>query len=341
VRVHYPRWWPRYGKTAPRLLGKALLALVVGFLLVRYLGPARLSGPVGLIGLLGGVALLGFGLYVAVRTVIDLAAPATLTGEVLWMQPWRSSGGQTHAPWLQYLAVDDGTGDATRAWGLPTDLGRKCRNSDTVTITSRRWSRRITTLTVVQPGARRAVESGQATTDDTEALISGRRSGPGASAASPGGLAGLGKLNALLAAPAVAVSVESLLSAQEVGQAVGVQVTEGGGPAAVGPLQSVTFVGSDGAAVLAVAAFSGPAVQLAMRARRGGTPLVGIGDEAFVGPGWAVARVGQTLIALQFRGSAAKVGLEVVRSLLSTAVARLSTATGAGTSGAPAPEMAG
>jgi hypothetical protein len=67
--------------------------------------------------------------YRLARTVLDLAAPLTLTGEVLWTEVWRSTGAGANSPprpWLYYLAVDDGSDDRTTAWGLPSGLYDSC-----------------------------------------------------------------------------------------------------------------------------------------------------------------------------------------------------------------------
>jgi len=93
VRVRYPTFWPRYGRGIPTLLMRAGVALAAGGALVRWWRPAMtvladvspVARTVGSIGVVVGVLSLGYGLYVVVRVVIDAAAPATLTGQVLWV----------------------------------------------------------------------------------------------------------------------------------------------------------------------------------------------------------------------------------------------------------------
>lgn len=160
VRVRYPRFWRRYGRTVPSLLLAALLTALAGGLLVRYHRlPAEFDPPshaASTAALWLGVMLLIRGGYRAVRSLVDMATTRTITGEVLWLEVWRTrSQGKNRpsVPWLHYLAVDDGTGDRTASWALPHGTtGPRCRDGDTVTIRVRPWSRRVAELTVVERG---------------------------------------------------------------------------------------------------------------------------------------------------------------------------------------------
>jgi hypothetical protein len=161
VRVSYPRFWPRYGRPAFDLVLRAALALAAGFALVRWWRPliaelsdldqvAKVAGPASRLGFVLGVALLAYGAYVVVRVLIDAIFPLRLTGQVLWVEVWRQTSGRNDAPprpWLAYLAVDSGPSDRTTAWGLPYEMVGRCDTGDTVSLTVRRWSRRITDLT--------------------------------------------------------------------------------------------------------------------------------------------------------------------------------------------------
>jgi hypothetical protein len=178
VRIRYPSFWPRYGRTAARLFVRGALGAALGGLVLYYwarsvaaavaepaIGQspvARFAGTVTDAGLLVAALALGYGLYLLVRTAVDLATPATITGQVLWRQVWRQTQGSNNhppRPWLHYLAIDDGTADQTTAWGLPSEHAGRCHDGDTVTITVRRWSRRILTLTVIEHGgAGRGIE---------------------------------------------------------------------------------------------------------------------------------------------------------------------------------------
>lgn len=167
VRVRYPRLWARYGLSVPRLVVRAVVGLLAGFALVRWHAlPLELARSVGfgseppdqaytvsraLLAL--GFLLLAYGLYVLVRGLLDLTTTRVITGQVLWVELWRSRPGgknQPPVPWLDYLAVDDGSDDRTTAWGLPRALGVSCRDGDTVRLTVRPWSRRVVELTVLE-----------------------------------------------------------------------------------------------------------------------------------------------------------------------------------------------
>lgn len=166
VRVRYPRASSRYGRTAPALLLRALVVGAAGFLLPRVAN--QLSGlgilPTWLSVLVpvACVALLAYGAYIVVRVVVDLAKPATVTGQVLWKEIWRQEKrDDRRSPVLYYLAVDDGRGDRTTAWGLPAALAGRCDTGDTVTMAVRPWSRRITSLTVDERGGAGHADGGE------------------------------------------------------------------------------------------------------------------------------------------------------------------------------------
>jgi hypothetical protein len=175
VRVRYPRLWPRYGRTATNLTMRAVLALAVGVALILWwrgllaeLSPSvagdddigervrRVADVISLVGFLLGFVLAGYGLYALTRVIIDAVAPLRLTGEVLWVEVWRSTRGSENSaakPWLAYLAVDDGRADRTTAWGLPYEDVFRCDTGDTVKLLVRRWSRRVDEITVVDKAA--------------------------------------------------------------------------------------------------------------------------------------------------------------------------------------------
>ncbi len=322
VRVRYPSLWPRYGKTAPRLIARGMVASAVGFLLLYYWArgvaaavqepaigqsqAAHLAGTVTSIGFLVGAILLGYGLYVLLRTTIDLAAPATITGQVLWRQVWRqNSGGEDSppTPWLHYLAVDDGTDDRTTAWGLPSAQINQCDDGDTVTVKARRWSRRVVELHVVERGPGSKVQVADPDTQNTEALV----------AVAMGLPTGTGHQ-----------SPAALVTPDEVGRALGVPVSAQGGTT-VGPVPvgATRFHTPDGQLALVLMVLGGVAGKVAIRARRG-QPLPGIGDEAYTGPGWAMARRGDTVVGLTVPGR--PVDPRAVYWLLATAVSRMGVA---------------
>jgi hypothetical protein len=332
VRVRYPSFWPRYGRRARSLVFKALWTGGIGFLLL-YLwakgvaatlrqqfvdgsSAAHFADPVRSLGLTVGGILSAYALYLLVRTTIDLAAPATVTGQVLWKQVWRSSGGGEDSPptpWLHYFAVDDGTDDRTTAWGLPSELAGRAGDGDTVTLKVRRWSRRIVELTVDEVSAGRAVRTGGDVSDaQAENLI-----------AEAMGLPATGAAAGLRRAPDATIG--ELLSAQEVGQVLGTPVTATptDGPAMV--IRPVIFRSTDGRSVLQLLAIGGLPARLAIRARRRGQPLPGIGDEAYTGDNWAIGRCGETVVLLNLTGTGRGQDPRSLYQLLSMAIERLAT----------------
>jgi hypothetical protein len=120
-----------------------------------------------------------------------------------------------------------------------------------------------------------------------------------------------------------APSVPELLSVEEVSAALGQVVVSDGAAARVklGPFELVTFSLPQGTPVLVVSVARGSAVGLVMRGvRRLGTPLPGVGDEAWSGKGWVLARQGQTLVRLTLEGEAPA---EALPALLAQALARV------------------
>ncbi|WP_433362075.1 DUF2207 family protein [Actinoplanes sp. CA-142083] len=154
VRVRYPSFWPRYGAKLSHLLVRAFAYLIAGGLILRFLGSLDyLAAP--------AVLLLVLGAYVLVRALLDLALTREITGEVLWRESWKTkkqdNSDDSYITWLYHLAVDDGSGDRTTAWGLPAELDAAGRDGDTVTITVRPWSRRITKIVTVGHGRSREI----------------------------------------------------------------------------------------------------------------------------------------------------------------------------------------
>ncbi|WP_030489451.1 DUF2207 family protein [Micromonospora chokoriensis] len=84
------------------------------------------------------------------RTPLDRAAPATVTGEVLWHEVWtrQPSDDGPGRPINHYLVIDDGHADQLRAWILPNKIADECRLGDVVTAHVRPWTRRVLGVTV-------------------------------------------------------------------------------------------------------------------------------------------------------------------------------------------------
>ena len=96
-----------------------------------------------------GLYLVVRGLYRLARLALDLLAPRTVRGEVLWIQLWKqtvATEDKPARPLVHYFAVDDGTGDRTTAWALPSPWSGQARPGDVVTVTVRPWTRRVSSL---------------------------------------------------------------------------------------------------------------------------------------------------------------------------------------------------
>ena len=361
VRVRYPSLWWRYGRTAPQIIIRAVLAGVAGALLlgqvsgfVAGLGGGELNpfattfDLVSKIMLVAGAVGVAYGAYLLVRAVVDLARPVTITGEALWVRVWKQHPGGENTPprpWLHYLALDDGTSDRTRAWGLPSEFTRRFEPGDTVTIVVRPWSRRVGEVTLVEQG--HGAHTTVAPTDDnTEALIAqamGRVPAAGdvpAQRPAVGGGAGLVSsiIGAMAAGGAPAVDlppVEQLVPADEVSRAIGAPCAyKALPPVPLMPMRTGEFTGPDGRTVLQVVVGSGPLAAAAGKGRDRGTPLPGIGDEAYALRGVAVARRGDVMVSLKLDGPAEGVDPRNLYWLLAQVIGRLPGKQPAGSPGA-------
>jgi Predicted membrane protein (DUF2207) len=325
VRVRYPFGWPRYGQPPVRLFVKAGVTLLFALLVTRLAGvpdslPPDAAGWARLaFAVLFGLPL-AYGLYTLIATIIDLATPVTVTGEVLWVQVWRtessSSSRSAPTPWLHHLAVDDGRDDRTVAWGCPTALVGQVSCGDVVTIVARRWTRRVTSVEVREQARSRVLASIGADSDpDTENIVHG------ALAAGVG--AGAQALASALRTPDVTAG--QLLSLDEVSRALGTQVaTDDRGTATVGPVSMATYhAAADGTRLLLATVSTGPAARLAMNLRSHGQPLPGIGTEAYAWQHWAMARHNGHVVMPPLHGPGRQIDPRNLYWLLSTAVSRL------------------
>ncbi|WP_432987555.1 DUF2207 family protein [Dactylosporangium sp. CA-233914] len=294
VRVTYPRFFPRYGQKAVRLAAKGVLALVIAALIVRFndlafdFTPGSISAWVTLAVRLLILWPLLYGGYTLLGTLVDVLTPVTVTGEVLWVETWKTKSQGENSPSIpivHYLAVDDGTAERTVAWACPSGIVHRANVGDLVTLTARRWTRRVVELRVDSSAGARSQTYGDEKTDQ---LI-------------------LRAMNA--GAPALATAVRpsrvvaaELVSAQEAGRVLGRPVTLTGADrgVAVGPMTMAEFRAADGSALI-LTVTTGDAAELAVRAHRGGTPVPGVGDEAFASGQWAVARSGQVVVSLEQR----------------------------------------
>jgi hypothetical protein len=101
-------------------------------------------------------------------------------------------------------------------------------------------------------------------------------------------------------------------------------VAQDGAQVAVGPVSVATYSTVDGGRrAVNLALTQGLPAQLAIRTRRGGQPLPGIGDEAYAGNGWAMARRGDRVVLIQLHSGAAGADPRHLAWLLATALGRL------------------
>jgi hypothetical protein len=281
VRVRYPSFWPRYGRPLPYLLLSAAAYLLVGSLIVKLLGSVDWFAVAGLLMLL-------LGAYVLVRALLDLALTREITGEVLWRETWktkRQNNDDPAVPWLDHLAIDDGSGDRTTAWGLPSQWGSQCHDGDAVTITVRPWARRVTAVVQVGSGRSRALVE-TVTEEETGSL-------------------------SLTMMPSAAAP--SLFSADEIAQVVGRPVV-----AAPLPMGLQYRFADSGKPALLVQSVSGLPGRVAWRANGRGQAVPG---GAFVNGDRAAFRHGETTYVLTLLGDG-RAGSTRLPWLLAQAVTR-------------------
>jgi hypothetical protein len=146
VRVKYPSGWDRYGRSAADLFRQAAQRLLVGGALVYFWRIA----PVLVIG---GYLILR-GIYLLARNAFDVVSPRGITGTVLRIEPWRGPRRDLvvwRVPHVAYCVIDDGYSAVLTAWALPSTQPRP-EPGDTVRVRARRWSRRLTDVSVAGSG---------------------------------------------------------------------------------------------------------------------------------------------------------------------------------------------
>jgi predicted membrane protein DUF2207 len=165
---------------------------------------------------------------------------------------------------LDYLVIDDGTAHATTAWGLPGQWSHLCHDGDVVTITARPWTKRVVHVSRQSRGP-----SPEITADPVVMDIFGEER---------------------------RVRLGSLpVSVEDVARLVGRPVRARQSP------QRVDFRSeADDALVLRAEWASGRSGRLAwqLNGRGRGTPLPGIGDEAYAVGNRVVMRAGDMTLLL-------------------------------------------
>jgi hypothetical protein len=245
----------------------------------------------------------------------------TVTGQVLWVQLCRKSSGgedQPPVPTLYHLAIDDGRKDRTTAWALPAGLVGRCETGDTVTVTARRWTRRILTATLTERGERGHRAGGGADDDAADRLVK---------AMTETGVASAFK------APAVEAS--SLLTADEVTHALGLPVVLVD-MRTLGGVGMIHFTTADRKrVVLMMQVVDGAMGTLAWRTNSRGTPVAGIADGAWLNGNRAAVRVAETTVVFTLMGRG-KGRTQKYPLLLEQAAARVAAESGGVTPGGSA-----
>ena len=285
VKVRYPRLLARYGMTTGKLVKGGLIRLAIGAALVALnrtlpdvTPPAvgsfdtswggedisTFTSPTRLVAALLATAFIVWGVYRIARATIDHHTPVEVTGEVLWIEVWRSASqgeDSPSVPYLHHIAVDDGTADRTTAWGLPSEWSSRSSPGDVVRMGVRRWSRRVVDLTVVREGGGRSLHSGFATTDNTDNLV----------------LEALGERKKVLPVAVRTQAATTVLTVEEVARAVGAAVKA----REIGPINGL-YETMDGKPVAMIQMQRGAMAKLWWAAAKRGTLVPGIGDEAYM-----------------------------------------------------------
>ncbi|SNT62761.1 Predicted membrane protein [Asanoa hainanensis] len=309
VKVRYPRMLSRYGMTTGQLVKGGLIRLALGFVaaLVSRSFPdvtpdqagafdtswggadiSAVASPTRLTTALLATLLIGWGLYRIVRAAVDHNTPVEITGEVLWIETWRSASqgeDSPSVPYLHYLAVDDGTADRTTAWGLPSDWWSRSSPGDVVRVGVRRWSRRVVALTVLKEGGGRSLHRGFDTTDNTDNLV----------------LEALGERKRPLPVAVRTQAAADVLTVEDMARAVGAPIQI----RAIGPINAL-YETSDGKPVAMIQLQRGPLAKMFWAAAKRGTPVPGIRDEAFMtDQGGAIRKADAVVVLVLHKGGRA------------------------------------
>ncbi|MEV0714638.1 hypothetical protein [Asanoa sp. NPDC050611] len=302
VKVRYPRLLDRYGRPTKTLVKGGVIRLVIGAALVGIsrtlpdavpseIGPldssfggddiSTYTSPTRLAAAALATLFIVWGLYRIVRATIDHHTPVEITGEVLWIEVWRTASqgeDSPSVPWLHHYAVDDGTADRTVAWGLPSEWSSRSSPGDVVRLRVRRWSRRVVDLAVVREGGGHALHRGFDTSDNTDNLV----------------LEALGERKR----PAARVMLRdqaatAVLPAEDVARAVGAQIKV----REIGPINGL-YETTDGKPVAMIQMQRGPLAKMWWAAAKRGTPVPGVGDEAFMSETGGAIRKGDAVVIL-------------------------------------------
>ena len=300
IRVRHPLSTPYVGCATVDLAALAAVLFVPGGV-VTAIGLAAGLPVLTVVGLVAVAASL----YLAGGTLLSVQPPVPVTGQILWLRPWKRYTGQNGKPGpyrAHCLVVDDGRADRTTAWALPTDLVADLAVGDVVTIGGRRWSRRVDSIELVEAGRGRelaAIEAKAAAAYEA-ARESGRRKAPRRSAR----------------------RLFHFVSHNTISKTLGVPVTLKSEPPG-GMLMGI-YVNEDGKPIVNVQFHSGGQASALMAARRRRrSPLPGIGDEAYAGRNWVAASKGDWAVAVDLRRRGRDIDRSKLVQLLELIVAEL------------------
>jgi hypothetical protein len=278
IRVRHPLPTPYIGCATVDLAALAAVVFVPGAV-VSAIG---LAAGLPVLAVPGLVAV-AFAVYLAGGTLLSVQPPVTVTGQILWLRPWKRYFGHDGKPGAvraHCLAVDDGGSDRTTAWALPTELVADLAVGDVVTVTGRRWSRRVESIELVEAGRGRelaAIEAKAAAAYEV-AQESRRRKAP----------------------RRIDRRLFHFVSHNTISETLGVPVRLQREPTP-GMLLGV-YVNEDGKPIVNVQIHTaGLASALMAARRRRRTPIPGIGDEAYAGRNWVAASKGDWAVALDLR----------------------------------------
>lgn len=296
VRVRYPRRSIRYGRTSGSVIWGGVLRIAFGAGLIwlrsKFLprldevGQDVLDANLTETERIAGYVLLALGVYLLVRGgywlvrgLIDLGSARTITGEVLWYEPWMSRRSGSDGPVVttfHYLAVDDGSSDRTTAWALPAGMAPGVAAGDTVTIEVRPWTRRVMRLERLTQGSAGRMAEEQRVHE----------------------LAEVAKQRDAMAGPRM--DAGRLLTEAEVGQVLGKPVRLPSTTPSPGLSVAWFQDARDDLLVLSVHLATGSTARWIWRFRAlRGTSVPGVGDKARVDEGVLAVRAGELTVVLE------------------------------------------
>ena len=130
VRISYPRFWPPGWGADPIVASLAGLALVAGAGTILYTaGPDLLdAGLFGVVPFTVACVCVVLGVAVVVMAASDWRTAVEVTGPILRLRAFGDDDGRRY-----YVAVDDGSSDAIRAWRVKWERYEGLEQGDVIT----------------------------------------------------------------------------------------------------------------------------------------------------------------------------------------------------------------